>query len=207
MIKKYLYNLLGHPFIYRLSQIILAPGAEIILTKKIQDLAKKFPASGRIIDVGCGPSSWLWQIKMLPVGLDISYQYSVNYHRQANLAVTGSAISLPILTETFDGIWCIGVLHHLPDQAAKEAINEMLRICQPGGHVIIMDAVLPKKSWLRLIATMIRRMDRGEFIRSQQDLSSLLPDEVNWSISRYTYAMTGLEMLECTYRKPLSVKK
>lgn len=197
MAEESFYRLLEHPQVYRLSQLLLAPGAEKKLTERLGLLKGGLDDTGPILDVGCGPESWLSKVDIHPVGLDISYQYSMVYHDSGNPAITGSATDLPFAAGTFGSAWSIGVLHHLPDEAAKEAIKEMLRVCRPTGHIIIMDAVLPRNSWVRPVAAIIRRMDRGEHMRDQLHLESLFPDASKWNMKRFTYAATGLEMLEC----------
>lgn len=192
-------HLLEIPALYRLSQLLLAPGAEQLLHRRIQQLAAALPAAGSLLDVGCGPSSWLWKLGAHPVGLDLSHPYSAAFSRRQEPAVTGSALALPFADHTFEGVWNIGVLHHLPDDLARLAIQEMLRVRTPGGYVVILDAVLPHSPWTRSLATLIRRLDRGQFMRSQAQLAALLPELAKWSMRRYTYAATGLEMLESVF--------
>ena len=203
MADKNLYRLLEQPFVYRLSQLLLAPGAEKRVAEKLRLLKSELDIKGTILDVGCGPQSWLTKIGVNPVGLDISYQYSAAYNASGTPAITGSATALPFADHSLDSIWCIGVLHHLSDAPAQMAAQEMLRVCRLGGQVVIMDAVLPVKTWHRPLASLIRSLDRGKFMRSQKQLQDLLPGPQNWKINRYTYAATGLEMLECIYQKPV----
>lgn len=201
MIKQYVYKLLELPFVYKASQLIFSPGAEKILTKTIEKTYHDIPSPQNILDVGCGPSSWLWKVHAHPVGLDISINYSRAFRECGESAVSGSAMALPFVNNSFDVVWTMGVLHHLPERAAEKTIMEMFRVCKPNGHVIILDAVLPVSGWKRPVAKLIRRLDRGEFMRTQNDLESLLPEREQWTISRFTYALTGLEMLQCKCKK------
>jgi SAM-dependent methyltransferase len=43
----------------------------------------------------------------------------------------GDAAQLPFREESFDGIWCIGALHHMP--AWRQAVAEVGRVLRPGG--------------------------------------------------------------------------
>jgi len=207
----FFYRLLEDPTIYRLSQALLGPGANWAITKKIARLDRLFPMPGLTLDVGCGPTSWLQKVGRHPVGLDISRSYSEAYQKSGGTAVTGSAVGLPFASSAFDGVWSIGVFHHLPDPMVHQAMKEMIRVCAPGGHVVVLDAVLPQ-SWFRPIASLVRRMDRGKFMRSQTALEALLLDRPSWSVSRFTYTVNGLEMLCCVYntspveKKPFSEK-
>lgn len=201
MIRANIQKILEIPKIYRISQLLMGPGAERALTDKLKEISQNLINSERILDVGCGPSSWLSKINRLPVGIDLSFAYSVAYHEQGGMAVTGTAPALPFADQTFDAVWCIGVLHHLPDKTAEMTVAEMLRACKQGGHVVILDAVMPHSSWRRPLAYLIRRMDRGQYMRNQRNFQALLPDRTKWVCRRYTYAATGLEMLECIYKK------
>jgi SAM-dependent methyltransferase len=206
MPRQLLYQLLDHPAIYRLSQFVFAPGAERLLARHLEKLTQQLSITGRILDVGCGPTSWLRKVGGHPVGLDISLPYSVAYQKGGGTAVTGSAVGLPFASSSFDGVWSIGVFHHLPDSMVRQALEEMIRVCAPGGHVVVLDAVLPQ-SWFRPIASLVRRMDRGKFMRSQAALEALLLDRPSWSVSRFTYTVNGLEMLCCVYHASPTEKK
>lgn len=197
----FFYNLLNNPTIYRLSQAILAPGAEGKLISQIKQISSNLPTGGRILDAGCGPSSRLWRINKDPIGLDIFFQYSRDFSKKGKKAVTGSIADLPFARNAFDSVWCIGVLHHLPDPVARKAIAEMILVCKSGGYVIILDAVLPNSPRYRPFAHLIRRIDRGKFMRNQAMITSLLGDSHQWRQQRYTYTLSGLEMLECIHRK------
>jgi SAM-dependent methyltransferase len=192
-----LYGVLDHPWLYRLAQSVFAPGAAAANTRNIERLLSQLPPAKLLLDVGCGPSSWLFSLGLRPVGVDLSWIYVREYTRQGAPAVAASAEALPFPSQSFDGIWSIGLLHHLPNSVAAAVIRELMRICKSGGYVVMLDAVLPRSTWRRPLATLIRRLDRGKFMRSQSELESLLSVRDSWSIQRCTYSATGMEMLIC----------
>lgn len=192
-----LHRLLAHPLGYHLSQTIFAPGADFFLPRLLREIVLNYPATGPVLDVGCGPASWLRKVGGHPVGLDISRPYSLAYRQAGGTAVTGSATDLPFADASFTAVWSIGVFHHLPDPLVKTAIAEMIRVCSPNGRVLILDAVLPHSPWRRPLATFVRRLDRGREMRSQEHLESLLPHRPDWIVSRRTYTINGLEMAVC----------
>lgn len=193
-------RLLQHPLIYSLSQLILAPGAQFILNRKISALTTHIHSESPILDVGCGPQSWLWNVGLDPIGLDISYKYSKSFLKNGSYSLTGLSTSIPLKSQSVAGVWCIGLLHHLNDQDVTKSLNEFKRIITNKGYIVILDAILPINAYRRPVATAIRKQDRGQFMRNQKHLEDLLHSiDGSWQIKRYTYSLTGLEMLECTY--------
>jgi SAM-dependent methyltransferase len=190
-----LYRLLERPWIYRLSQLLLAPSAEKAIMQKIKQLLAQQPPFQRIVDIGCGPSSLLWRVGLHPVGLDLSFDYTVAFNKSGKLAVTGSAAALPFLDKSFDGVWSIGLLHHLPDGVARGAVSEMIRICRPGGYIVIFDAVLPDPGWRRPVAYILRHLDRGKFMRGEREFGALFPSNRPFIMERITYSFNGLEAI------------
>jgi SAM-dependent methyltransferase len=195
-----LYRVLDNPPIYTAAQLMFAPGAVDRLTRQIAALAERLPKDGPVLDVGCGPQSWLWRIGLQPVGLDVEPAYVDAYIRAGGRAMVGSADAIPYGDTSFAGVWSIGVMHHLPDEVVTNAIREAIRVCRPGGYVAILDAVLPASVLRRPVAAFIRRLDRGQHMRREAALRALLDPFGPWTYTRFTYAGTGLEMLACVYR-------
>jgi SAM-dependent methyltransferase len=192
-----LYNLLELPWLYRASQCVLAPGAKSALTRKISELLMQLPRADRILDVGCGPSSWLWTADLHPIGFDVSPSYTRAFSHSGEPAVTGSAVALPFQEKCFDAVWTIGLLHHLSDEMATQAVIEMARVCRPGGYILIIDAVLPESAWRRPIAYALRRADRGGFVRHEKALKTILTASKRCMTERFTYTYNGLEVAVC----------
>lgn len=202
MAKLSFYKLLESPLAYKLSQMIFAPGAKYFLTRQLRQLHPALTVcSGPILDVGCGPSSWLWKINLKPVGLDILHNYSLTFRQTTNAAVTGSATDLPFEDNSFAAVFSLGVLHHLDNSDAKKTISEIHRVCKTAGTIVILDAVLPESKLSRPVAALIRKKDRGCFMRTQEQQKKLLDHPDKWAYKRYTYTLTGLEMLEYTIQK------
>jgi SAM-dependent methyltransferase len=201
MLYKFINQLLDKPHLYNLSINLLAPGFEKVFVDNIRSLRSQFPESRSVLDIGCGPTSWLWQVGAHPVGLDLTYSYCKAFHEKKEPAVMGSAGVLPFPSGSFEEVWSIGMFHHLPDTLAQQALDEMLRVCMSDGHVVIFDAVLPVRAWQRPLAYAIRRADRGRFVRSQAALEGLLPRRSRWSVERITYSRTGLEIVMCQFAK------
>jgi SAM-dependent methyltransferase len=201
MHEKFYHRPLFIPAIYKLAQNIFRPRAKNDLYVKIKQILKRLPSGRNMLDVGCGPSSWLWQQDRHPIGLDLNFLYAKVFMAEGEKSVTGSAVSLLFLFSAFDGIWSFGLLHHLPDHIAIKAINEIFRVTSPGGYCVIFDAVLPEAIWRRPLPWLIRKIDRGRFMRTQEELESLLTHRMDWKCERFMYSIYGLEGIFCILYK------
>lgn len=197
-----IYQILDFPLLYSLPQHIFAPGADAYISKIIYRLLSELPKSKRLLDVGCGPSSWLFKQNIKPIGLDINPSYIEKYNVVAE-GYVGSSDNLPFGSQSFDGIWSIGLLHHLSKKQAQGSIKEMMRVCNKGGYVVILDAVMPTTPIKQPLSYFIRKLDRGKFMRSSKQNKELLPNPNEWKISRFTYSYTGLELMIFVYEKNL----
>jgi ubiquinone/menaquinone biosynthesis C-methylase UbiE len=201
MLYRFINRLLDKPHLYNLSINLLALGFEKVFVDNIRSLRAQFPDSQTVLDIGCGPKSWLWQVGAHPIGLDLTYSYCKAFHEHTEPAVMGSASVLPFPSGSFEEVWSIGMFHHLSDTLAQQALDEMLRVCRSKGNVVIFDAVLPVRAWQRPLAYALRRADRGRFVRSQAAFELLLPQRLHWSVERVVYSRTGLEIVICQLLK------
>jgi SAM-dependent methyltransferase len=163
------------------SQQILAPGAGDAIGQYVRRWLGDHPGPGRHLDVGCGPRSRLAEAGVEAIGVDL----------HPGWGITACATRLPFLSSAFRSVWSFGLLHHLADEAAHEALAEMLRVTQLGGHVAVFDGVLPEGR--RPVASLVRRLDRGSQFRSQAEHEQLLARYGAWHCERITYARNGLE--------------
>jgi SAM-dependent methyltransferase len=188
-----IYRVLEIPPVYRLAQAVLAPGMARISAERLSMALAQIPTPTAILDVGCGPSSWLWQFGMKPVGLDMCHAYTRKFREAGNLSVTASAAILPFPADSFDLVFSYGLLHHLPDAMARETIAEIVRATRSGGHVVLFDPVLPRAAWRRPQAWALCKLDRGKFIRSQGDYESRVLGAPEWKTFRFTHSYLGTE--------------
>lgn len=211
------YNLLEFPFIYSLSQKLLALGAES-LTKK--HFGRVFSESnvnkGLVLDVGCGPELSTPQPHGTIIGVDINPFYVKKFftsrvkkklnnisNNHAYLGAVSSADALPFKKNTFNESRCNGLLHHMPSEPALRSIKEMIRCTEPGGMVVIIDNVWPGNPFFRPIAWLTRKLDRGKWVRTEKELLRLVNDVCKESCrhKRITYTYTGLELLIIKIKK------
>jgi ubiquinone/menaquinone biosynthesis C-methylase UbiE len=193
------YQTLDNPAVYNASQIILAPGAKQLLKKHFERIFKD--AKGNILDVGCGPKLNTPSEGSL-FGLDISEHYIQTYARQ-HKGVVGSSTHLPFKDNAFDETRSFGLLHHLENAQAVETVKEMIRCTKPKGRVIVIDNVWPKNALIRPVAWLNRRLDRGKWVRHEQELRDVVGKAVSfpWMTVRFTYTYVGHEALALTFVK------
>lgn len=176
--------------LWPVSQRILAAGARTAIEDRVRRWIAAHPARGRHLDVGCGPRPRLREAGVeRAVGVDI----------HPGWGITASAVRLPFAAGAFDRVWSFGLLHHLDQAEAAQALGEMFRVTRRGGFVIVFDGVLPEDG--RLVASMIRRLDRGAHLRRQTRHVELLARRGAWECERMTYAWTGLEGIFAWSRK------
>ncbi|MBW2173556.1 MAG: class I SAM-dependent methyltransferase [Deltaproteobacteria bacterium] len=93
----------------------------------------------RILDIGSGTGTIL---KLLE-GYGIAYGVELSTdaiqflkRRDLNFVVRSDAsLSIPFKEDVFSVITCLDVLEHIDDDFAL--LNEMVRVCEPGGHIIL----------------------------------------------------------------------
>lgn len=187
------YRLLDHSWLYNLAQVLIAPGQHRRLTQVFRTVSEQLPTAQRVLDVGCGPFSWLWRIGLHPMGLDLTPQYAARFAAQGELAVTASSTAIPFADGSFDQVWSIGLLHHLTDVDAHQTLSEMQRVSSIGGSIVVLDAILPVSAWRRPLAYALRKLDRGGRVRAEPHHREILGD--GWTHQRGLMAYNGLEFM------------
>jgi ubiquinone/menaquinone biosynthesis C-methylase UbiE len=95
---------------------------------------------GRVLDNGCG-TGMLGEILSgkaeMVIGLDISEKMLKYARTRMDKAVLGDSQQLPFADNTFNLVIGRSILHHLPDPL--KGIEEMARVLQDGGEMIIAD--------------------------------------------------------------------
>ena len=127
----------------------------------------------RVLDVGCGAGRFT-EIALAAGARVVAVDYSSavdacmeNHGSNPNLIVLQADLyRLPLAPESFDYVYCLGVLQHTPD--VRAAFFSLIRYIRPGGHITI--DVYPKllrnllwcKYWLRPIT---KRMPAEQLFR------------------------------------------
>ncbi len=99
----------------------------------------------RALEVGCGSGCLLLRLQPRVreiVGTDFSAGMLEHLEGKGVEHHCCEASGLPFPDASFDKVFCHGVVQSFPDQAyATRAVHEMLRVCRPGGRVLIGDVI------------------------------------------------------------------
>lgn len=111
------------------------------LDTKLVEFSRLISPHGKIIDMGCGPGHDILrfqQQRKVVVGLDVSFAMTQLAQEITSAPVYQMDISsLTFPDQTFEGIWCVATLLHLPRKAVSSTLQGFNRILQPSGYLYI----------------------------------------------------------------------
>jgi len=102
----------------------------------------------RVLDVGCGTGRGLANLHRLgfsrTTGLDFTHDMLVQsrpklaaFDGARAALVRGSAFALPFATDSLAAVTSFNFVHMFRFELQREIIDEMRRICRPGGHLVV----------------------------------------------------------------------
>jgi SAM-dependent methyltransferase len=199
-LKKYL----AHPALFDAYQAMI--GAPRCHAKFIEETLQ--PQAGeRVLDVGCGVGA---SLRYLPdgvryVGIDVSEAYI----RRARMTCgqRGEFICLDLTKVdgeelgTFDRVFAFGVLHHLADDVAQQAVELAGRVLRPGGRFATIDPCYVRGQ--SRIAKWFIDNDRGLHVRDVTGLKMILSrlGEIEIRV-RHDLLRIPFTFLVCRFDKP-----
>ncbi len=185
------------PLVYRSLQ---APFAEKKLAPFLRDF-RQGPAKS-ILDVGCGPGTNARHFRNARyTGIDLNPDYIASAQRRfAGRFLVGDVTDASVFpAERFDCVLVNSLMHHLDDEAVRGLLSRLPRVVAPGGHMYILDLVMP----LTLNAAwMFARLDRGRHARSITAWRVLF--SASFSIETFVefpLGFAGLELWRMVYCK------
>lgn len=148
------------------------------------------PPGSFVLDAGCGTgtnSQRLVDAGFRVTGVDLS-KFALQEATRAVAGarfVEGDLTKLPFDDVSYDGIFCLGVLMHVPD--FEDALIELVRVLKPGGRLVLLEnnENAPELRARRFIwknfskKIMIERRPHGTDVWSQTESGPLIARKVN----------------------------
>jgi len=142
-------------------------GCDIDVEETRSILSSLPPKSASLLDIGCGTGHLLDEAKMrLKVGVDFSRgMLSLARERGCTSAlILADATRLPFNDSSFELITSQDVIGHFKDP--RRLVREALRVCTPGGMVIVTAA---RKTLVNRLVSLYSRLRLGVFVRPYEE--------------------------------------
>lgn len=136
-------------------------------------IGRDLGGSGSLLDVGCGSGLLRGAAGRRPwTGFDADAASLRRARRRAQQPgdqfVLGDATRLPFPNDSFDDVFCHGLLHHLDAADAEAALAECARVCR--GRMLIVDPVRDgAPPWRKVLYA----LDGGDWIRESAEVLEL----------------------------------
>jgi ubiquinone/menaquinone biosynthesis C-methylase UbiE len=102
------------------------------------DLVRRYGAGKDVFEAGCGTGLLLREaagVARSAVGLDLSRGMLGPARARGLTVVQGSLTHVPLPSESFDLVYSMKVLAHVPP--IERAVAELARLVRPGGHMLL----------------------------------------------------------------------
>jgi len=102
------------------------------------DLIRRYGANKDVFEAGCGTGLLLREaagIARSAVGLDLSRGMLAPARERGLKVVQGSLTDVPLPSASFDLVYSMKVLAHVPP--IERAVTELARLVRPGGHLLL----------------------------------------------------------------------
>lgn len=161
--------------VYDLYQRLV--GAPRMLERFVAEWLRPSPGD-RVLDLGCGTGA---MTPHLPagielVGVDIHEPYiraaREQFGQRGTFLVADASDQSLDLGAPFDIAYCSGVLHHIPDQPARRALDGAYARLRPGGRLVTIDPTLVEGQGF--VSRSIVKADRGEHVRTPAQQARLM---------------------------------
>lgn len=166
-----------------------------------------FSKPGTILDIGCGRGNlirYYLSRNYVAYGIDISKKSLSGCQDLA--VVEGDCRKLPFKDDSFDYVYSIGVVEHFKE--THIAIKEHIRVCKPGGTVIVL---VPNLFSPYFILSLVVHIFRGTFFKGYMIVNG--KSYCAWNFRRYRfekaeacYLSAGLRFLTKSFDQGLAEK-
>lgn len=168
----------------------------VLRQRFLDQIGRYLPPDGRVLDVGCGFGLFsLYYAQVFPGlelrGLDINPRRIAMARRAAVRLGLGNVMyelgdaAAYRADDLYAGAYMLDIVHHIPEEAARPLLEQLLKALNPGGRLIIKDVdTRPRyKRWFT--HCLDRLMDPKTPVRywSSEELEALLA-AVGFSVRR-----------------------
>ena len=144
------------------------------LDKRTEFVAACCPP-GRGLDVGCGTGALAARLaargyEMTGIDPSAGMLDVMTAEHPELAAVRGYGDELPFEAASFDLVITVAALHHIADPVAVRAtLAEMVRVCRPGGRIVVWDHN-PRNPYWRLLMARVPQDDGTERLIGEREL-------------------------------------
>lgn len=169
-------NILEIPFIWRLFRKII--DVFFGLYRKRMAVIREFGVTRKdsIIDIACGTGEYSQITDAEYLGVDLNNKY-IGTARKVYTGkefLCADANTAAIAEDSYAVALLIDATHHLSDPENKTLLKTLSRVASK--YVIICDPIQQKKG--NVIGRLLTRLDRGQFIRPEDNLLGLVKNEL-----------------------------
>jgi len=145
--------------------------------KKFYDENMLLEQDTKVLDIGCGSrGNFLGLAEENYIGIDNSQEViDVNKKKADGTYLLMDAVNIKFEQQSFDYLISTSFFHHISDAQVREFMRKILPIFKDDGSAIFADGIYPD-SWLNLPGFLIRRFDRGRFIRKKTQMKTLFEE-------------------------------
>jgi ubiquinone/menaquinone biosynthesis C-methylase UbiE len=168
-----------------------------------------FEESPKLLDVGCGNGRLLDFFKDHSIeytGLDNNKKLltlAKKAHPKAEFKY-GDILKIPFPANTFDTVWCIAVLHHIPTEELQlKALKEMHRVLKSKGKLMLTVWNLWQLKYLKYID----EKTHDSFIPWGPSFAKASDGKPEKKTTRYYHAFTSPEVRKLLKKSGFELKK
>ncbi|MDX9893563.1 MAG: class I SAM-dependent methyltransferase [Patescibacteria group bacterium] len=167
----------------------------------------------KILDLGCGNG----KLRLLFKDLAVEYIGVDNSQQQLEFAkcrddfkivnqefIKAEVFELPFASDSFNEIFCLAVLHHIPGRKRREqTLKEIKRVLKPGGKLIMTNWNRWQKQYLHYI---IKHGWEKIFKGSELDFKDIYLPWMDGTVKRYYHAFTLAELRKLVIESGLKLE-
>lgn len=168
-----MYKLLENPSVYNLFQKVFAPGYKGELERILRDAVGPYRDS-IVLELGAGTGVFSPRDFVDFTATDINAEYLREIKGNCKLFCCDSQ-DLPFQHNTFDLVFAVGLYHHLSDLEFHRSLKSVISVLKPGGVFMVLDNIWPTNKF-NLIAYLIRKFDRGKYVRTLSEQKEILDE-------------------------------